>query len=153
MIDVSVSQESRIKDLEDYLANVYVLFNKAQHYHWNVVGENFKDMHEFFESQYTILFEMIDEIAERIRAMGGFVNISMIELTKRTTLDMNIVEEANDFKQMLRQLLLGYIELVNQAKAILLPCEEVGDFATKHLLSRNLLEHEKSIWMINSLLS
>ena len=70
MIDVSVSQESRIKDLEDYLANVYVLFNKAQHYHWNVVGENFKDMHEFFESQYTIAGEASQLIATSLPELG-----------------------------------------------------------------------------------
>ena len=148
-----MTQEERLQHIESYLIELYVLFNQTQHYHWNIVGDAFKDMHEFFEMQFTEMYESIDEIAERIRAMGGFVNIPVSVLASRSTLDKVVIDYPIDYKDMLRSVLLGHIELSKLAQGIILPCEECGDFATKQLFSEKLLLHEKSIWMINSLLT
>ncbi len=146
-------QDDRINCLENYLTELYVLFNQTQHYHWNVVGSSFKDMHEFFEQQYQQLYEMIDEIAERIRAMGSFVDVSVLTLAKNSSLCQSKLTYPVDYTEMLKSILLGHIELSKLAKDIVQPCDACGDYATKHIMSEKTIFHEKSIWMINSLLT
>ena len=73
-----------LSTLEEILANSYALMLKTHNYHWNVVGENFKSLHELFGAQYEELFGAVDEIAERIRALGSKVDGSFENFSKLT---------------------------------------------------------------------
>src|ERR671911_715774 len=72
--------------LQKLLADEYVLYTKTRNYHWNVVGPQFNDLHKFFEDQYNQLNEIVDDVAERARALGGHALGTMTEFLKDTRL-------------------------------------------------------------------
>src|SRR6266511_4611858 len=80
------NRQSVVKILNTLLADEYVLYTKTRNYHWNVVGPQFNDLHKFFESQYEELDDVVDDVAERARALGGHANGTLAEFTKRARL-------------------------------------------------------------------
>ena len=134
--------------LEETLANSYLLMLKTQNYHWNVVGENFKSLHELFQAQYEELFVAIDEIAERIRAIGSKVEGSFegfSQLSKFKKGDKN-----SDSKTMINSLVADHDELAKSLKLAVKTAQEELDEGTADMFIGRIKAHEKAIWMLES---
>jgi starvation-inducible DNA-binding protein len=134
--------------LDKILADSYLLMLKTQNYHWNVVGENFKALHELFQTQYEDLFSAIDEIAERIRALGSKVEGSFEHFKKLS--DFRNANKNFDNRAMLQDL-VNDNELISKIlrEAIKLAQDE-GDEVSADLFIQRAKIHEKNVWMLIS---
>jgi starvation-inducible DNA-binding protein len=137
-----------VEKLEIILANSYALALKTQNYHWNVVGTNFKQLHEMFGGQYENLSEAIDLIAERIRALeskveGTFENF--FKLSQIKAADKNLKSD-----EMLKDLLSSNEILVKFLKEGITISQKDSDEATADMLIGRVEDHEKAMWMIRS---
>ena len=86
-VDIGISESNRdsiVKILNAILADEYVLYTKTRNYHWNVVGPQFNDLHKFFEGQYEALNEVVDDVAERARSLGGKAFGTLAEFSQNT---------------------------------------------------------------------
>lgn len=140
-----------LEALEKILANSYGLSVKLQNYHWNVVGSDFKPLHEMLGSQYENLSEAIDEIAERMRALGTKVEASFehfSSLSKISKSDKNL-----SAKEMLKDVLDANKFLVDLMKSGIVICQENRDEASADMLIGRVHDHEKMMWMITSTIS
>src|SRR3712207_5027025 len=102
-VDIGIESENRkevVGILNTLLADEYVLYTKTRNYHWNVVGKDFKERHEFFQEQYEKLDEMIDEIAERTRQLGGLSVATLNEFLQIAHLKENPSEYPSDLKMI-----------------------------------------------------
>lgn len=147
--------ENHRKMLSDGLAQVlgdsYTLLGKTHGFHWNVTGPEFPGLHELFEHQYEDLQEAVDEIAERIRALGFWAPGSLTQFLKLTGITDE--EGAPGAEEMLRQL-VNDNELVSRScRKVVETCEEVGDTATEDLMNKRITAHEKAAWMCRASLS
>lgn len=136
--------------LSRVLADSYTLYLKTHNFHWNVEGPQFRGLHLMFEEQYTELAEAVDTIAERIRALGQFAPGSYAEFSRLST-----IEEANSVpkaEEMLRQLLSDHKTVVKTINTVLPTAQEAGDEATIGILTERITVHEKTAWMLRSLL-
>ena len=152
-IDIGIDARDREKvahALARLLADTYGLYLKTHNFHWNVEGPMFNTLHQMFMVQYTELWNALDEIAERIRSLGypapgsykAFGKLSSIE-------DTEGVPEA---MQMVRELVKGHEAVARTARAAFGPAEKASDEATADLLTQRLQVHEKTAWMLRSLL-
>lgn len=156
MIDVNIglNQEQRqeiAEQLSRLLADSYTLYLKTHNYHWNVTGAQFNTLHEMFEQQYTELAAAIDEIAERIRALGLPAPGSYTRF-----LELTSIEEATggeDADEMLRQLLIGQETVVRTARQAFPAADAANDEPTADLLTQRMQIHEKNAWMLRSMLA
>ncbi|MGH1353255.1 MAG: Dps family protein [Methyloligellaceae bacterium] len=153
-IETGIKFETREKmetDLSKVLADTMVLMTKTQVYHWNVVGAIFKPLHELTEEQYRDLFEAVDIIAERIRALGFTAPLSFKDLMHRTIL----VEEVEVLtpQQMLQQLIRDHEIVVRQMRDIAEQAEKSNDFVTHDLLVSRMAFHENAIWQLRATLT
>ena len=152
-IDIGIAEEERVElaeGLSRLLADTYTLYLKTHNYHWNVTGPLFNTLHLMFEQQYTELAQAVDEIAERIRALGERAPGSYREFAELTS----IAEESGqpDAREMIRQLVLGQEAVVRTARAILPVTSSASDEPTADLLTQRMQVHEKNAWMLRSLL-
>jgi starvation-inducible DNA-binding protein len=131
------------------LADTYVLFVKTQSFHWNVVGPLFYSLHKLSEAQYQALFEAIDEIAERVRALGYPVPTSLAQFANHAKLDET--DEIPSGEEMIDQLVADHESVTRSLRAGINTAEEAHDSATVDLLTRRIFAHEKDIWMLRSL--
>ncbi|RFA24787.1 DNA starvation/stationary phase protection protein [Alkalilimnicola ehrlichii] len=132
------------------LADTYTLYLKTHNFHWNVTGPLFNTLHLMFEEQYTELATAVDEIAERIRALGFPAPGSYREFSGLTS-----IEEASgqpEAEEMIRQLVRDQETVVRTARSLLPVASEVHDEPTVELLTSRMQVHEKSAWMLRSLL-
>jgi starvation-inducible DNA-binding protein len=136
--------------LSQLLADSYTLYLKTHNYHWNVKGPMFQTLHLLFETQYTELAMAVDLIAERIRALGVRAPGSYAEFGKATTIKEGIV--APKAEEMIGQLLADNETVAKAASDAFPAAEKAGDQATMDLLTQRLQVHEKSAWMLRSLL-
>ncbi len=151
-IGLDDTQRKEIADgLAKLLADTYTLYIKTQSFHWNVTGEHFISLHKLFEDHYTSLQGAVDEIAERIRALGHKAPGSYAEFTSLTTL----VEETGAPKdmEMVKQLVRGNEKVTATARSILDVADAANDQPTIDLLTRRMETHEKAAWMLRSLVS
>ena len=132
------------------LADSYTLYLKTHKYHWNVTGPMFQTLHLMFEAQYTELAMAVDEIAERIRALGALSPGSYREFTALNSVGED--EDEPNASEMIRRLVKGQETVVRTARAAFPAAEQAGDQATIDLLTRRLQVHEKAAWMLRSLL-
>jgi starvation-inducible DNA-binding protein len=137
-----------IQNLEQLLSDSYALALKTQNYHWNVVGENFKSIHELFGAQYEEIFAAIDEIAERIRTLGSkvegtFENFSKLSKIKSGNKNLNQ-------KEMIQDLVSSHELVVGEMKSFIKVAQEEGDEATADMFIGRIQAHEKAIWMLVS---
>ncbi|HMN47335.1 MAG TPA: Dps family protein [Povalibacter sp.] len=152
-IDIGIPEKQRVKvaeGLSHLLADSYTLYLKTHKFHWNVTGPMFQTLHLMFETQYTELSTAVDLIAERIRALGTFAPGSYAEFGKLST-----IKEATDVpkaEDMIRQLVEGQEAVVRTARRIFPVAEKAGDEATADLLTQRIQLHEKTAWMLRSLL-
>ena len=136
--------------LSRLLADTYSLYLKTHYFHWNVTGPMFNTLHLMFETQYTELALAVDLIAERIRALGLPAPGSYREFSALSSID-----EASgkpDAKTMIRQLVDGQESVVRTARDVFPLAEEANDQPTADLLTQRMEVHEKTAWMLRSLL-
>ncbi|SDG34002.1 starvation-inducible DNA-binding protein [Limimonas halophila] len=153
-VNTGISAEDRkrvAEGLSRVLADSYTLYVKTQNYHWNVEGPSFKQLHELFEEQYTDLREAIDEIAERIRALGHHAPGSFREFGKLAA----VPEETGqpDWQQMVRQLAEDQETVVGTLRQVVTTAAQASDHVTEGLVTDRLQVHEKNAWMLRAHLS
>jgi starvation-inducible DNA-binding protein len=144
-------REAIAAGLSRLLADSYTLYLKTHNYHWNVVGPMFNTLHLMFEEQYTELALAVDQIAERIRALGERAPGSYREF-----LELSSVEEESerpDAEEMIRQLVIGQETVVRTARQVFPLVEAANDEPTADLLTQRMQVHEKTAWMLRSLLA
>lgn len=141
-------RESIAKYMKEILADHYLLMLKTQNYHWNVRGPLFKSMHDLTEAQYEDLFSAIDEIAERIRALGFDSPGSLQSFS-----DLSAIKEAKEgipALEMAADLLESHEHLVRNMRAALIVADKNDDEVSVDLLTERLKIHEKAAWMWRS---
>ncbi|MEX2478967.1 MAG: Dps family protein [Gracilimonas sp.] len=150
-VNIGISEEHRekiAKGLSKVLADSYLLYLKTHNYHWNVTGELFHQLHEQFEQQYTELAAAIDEIAERIRAIGFRAPGSFKEFNEITSIE----EDTDQPKamEMVKRLAKANEQVIRTAREALKPANAAEDEATIDLLTERLTVHSKTAWMLRS---
>lgn len=136
------------ESLLDYLATTYALYLKTQNFHWNLQGTNFYSLHLLFEKQYEEMAEAVDELAERIRALGSYVDGSFTSFHKRSKIsDANKPLPQNE---MIAELLDGHETLSKMGRPLIRKFQELSDDVSSDLLIKRLSFHEKSAWMLRS---
>ncbi|MEX0962333.1 MAG: Dps family protein [Simkaniaceae bacterium] len=135
--------------IEKILANTYTIYLKTQHYHWNITGKEFYSLHLLFQKQYEELAETIDEMAERVRALG-FYPIGSFSLFLKNSEIKEETETKLASDEILRRLLKDHETLIRIIRKHLPLVEKLHDGATADFLNKRLDSHEKSAWMIRS---
>jgi starvation-inducible DNA-binding protein len=143
-------REKIAKQLSKLLADSYTLYLKTHNYHWNVTGPQFNSLHSMFEQQYTELAAAVDEIAERIRALGITAPGSYSEFGKLTSIDEGHGNESAE--EMIRQLVAGQEAVVRTAREAFPAADAAHDEPTADLLTQRMQVHEKNAWMLRSML-
>ncbi len=139
--------------LNAYLADLHVLYIKTRKYHWNVAGPSFKEYHEFFEEQYKQLEEMIDQVAERIRTLGGKPLSTMRDFIDSTSLEEDHSGEVKTVN-MFERLLADHEKVVRELRDdVKTTDEDLDDAGTADFLTGLMEEHEKMAWMLRKYLS
>jgi starvation-inducible DNA-binding protein len=152
-IDIGIQESDRQKiaeGLSKLLADSYTLYLKTHNYHWNVTGPMFETLHLMFERQYNELALAVDAIAERIRALGFPAPATYGEFARLSS----IREESGvpDAKTMIRNLVEGQEAVVRTSRAVFPIVDECHDEPTADLLTQRMQIHEKTAWMLRSLL-
>jgi starvation-inducible DNA-binding protein len=152
-IDIGIDAKARgeiVQGLSRLLADTYTLYLKTHNFHWNVTGPMFNTLHLMFEQQYNELALAVDQIAERIRALGFPAPGSYAEFGRLSSIpEAEGVPAAND---MIRQLVAGQEAVVKTARSIFPRVDDVHDEPTADLLTQRMQVHEKTAWMLRSLL-
>lgn len=153
-INIGINEKDRkaIADgLSRVLADSYTLYLKTHNYHWNVTGPMFNTLHLMFEQQYTELATAVDEIAERIRALGVYAPGSYKAFAKLTD-----IEEETDVpvaEEMVKRAVDGQETVIRTAREVFKLADEANDEATADLLTQRMQIHEKNAWMLRSLIN
>jgi starvation-inducible DNA-binding protein len=150
-IGIKEKDRKRIADgLAKLLADTYTLYLKTHNFHWNVKGPMFETLHLAFERQYNELALAVDLIAERIRALGFPAPATYAEFSRLTSIN----EEAGvpDAHTMIRQLVDGQETVARTARSVFSAVEKAHDEPTADLLTQRMQIHEKTAWMLRSLL-
>lgn len=155
-IDIGISEKNRkavAEGLSRCLADAFTLYLKTHNFHWNVTGRMFNSLHHMFEVQYTEQWAALDELAERMRALGVNAPGSYKEFSELTSIpeEPGLTDSA-DWQEMVRQLVVGNEAFCKTARAALETADDVDDNATEDLLIKRLQVHEKNAWMLRSLL-
>ena len=149
--DIGLSDADRQKvadSLSRALADTYILYLKTQNFHWNVTGPQFRTLHLMFEEQYTDLAGAVDEIAERIRALGAQAPGSFSQFSKLSSIqEATTVPSAQD---MLRQLITDNETTDRTLRETANVADEVNDIVTADLVTERMAVHEKAAWMMRS---
>jgi starvation-inducible DNA-binding protein len=150
-IGMSESQREEIAGrLSALLADSYSLYLKTHNYHWNVTGPLFNTLHTMFEEQYTELAVAVDDIAERIRALGIKAPGSYSKFSSLTSIpEANGEESAED---MIRALVDGQETVARTAREAFPAADAAADEPTADLLTQRMQIHEKNAWMLRSML-
>jgi starvation-inducible DNA-binding protein len=154
MIDIGISETDRqaITDgLARLLADTYTLYLKTHNYHWNVTGPMFQTLHLMFETQYSELALAVDLIAERIRALGAPAPGSYREFGTLSAVPED--DDHPDANEMIRRLVAGQETVARTARSLFPIVEQAHDEPTADLLTQRLQVHEKTAWMLRSLLA
>ncbi|WP_119459133.1 Dps family protein [Rhodospirillaceae bacterium SYSU D60014] len=153
-IDIGIAEKDReaiAEGLSRLLADTYTLYLKTHNFHWNVTGPMFNTLHLMFETQYTELATAVDEIAERIRALGVHAPGSYAQFAR-----LSKVKEAEDVpaaEEMIRQLVEGQETVARTAREIFPTVDAAHDEPTADLLTQRMQIHEKNAWMLRSMLA
>ena len=153
-IDIGISDRDRKQiaaGLSHLLADTYTLYLKTHNFHWNVTGPMFQTLHLMFETHYNELALAVDLIAERIRALGHVAPGSYRAYAKLSTIreDTGVPSAPN----MIRSLVKGHEAVAKTARSVFPLAESASDQPTADLLTQRLQIHEKTAWMLRSLLA
>ncbi|HEX5813955.1 MAG TPA: DNA starvation/stationary phase protection protein [Methylomirabilota bacterium] len=153
-IDIADNDRKAVVEiLNRLLSDEYVLLTKTRNYHWNVTGPQFNDLHTFFESQYDALNEVVDEVAERARQLGGRAFGTLAEFAKaaRLTEQPGGAPAARD---MLASLLADHETVIRGLRGDIGPvADRYKDVGTSDFLTGLLEKHEKMAWMLRAFVS
>ena len=153
-IDIGISEKDRkgvAEGLNALLADTYALYQKTHAFHWNVVGPMFQTLHLMFEVHYNELWLATDLIAERIRALGFPVRATYSELA-----ELSSIEETKGVPKdtdMVKLLVEGHEAAARTARAVFPKAEKAADESSVDMLTQRLQVHEKTAWMLRSLLA
>lgn len=153
-IEIGIPEKDRkaVADgLGRLLADSYILYLKTHNFHWNVEGPMFSTLHDMFMVQYTELWNALDLIAERIRSLGHYAPGSYKKYSQLSSIPE--ADEGVPAKDMIHQLLQGHEAVAKTARSVFPAAEAGNDEATIDLLTQRLQVHEKTAWMLRSLLS
>ncbi|HMW48842.1 MAG TPA: Dps family protein [Cellvibrionaceae bacterium] len=150
-IDIGINEPQRLQiaeGLSQLLADSYTLYLQTHNFHWNVVGPHFRELHLMFQEQYTELAVAVDDIAERIRALGvaapgtyqAFARLSKIKE----------VEGVPSASEMVQILTTGHEQIVKTCRAVLKRSQAADDESTSSLASDRMRVHEKTAWMLRA---
>lgn len=150
-IDIGIAAQDRARSadaLKKLLADTYALYLKTHGYHWNVEGPHFQQLHALFMQQYTEMWTAVDELAERIRALGKYAPSSYSEMATLSS----IKEESGQpgWQTMVTNLARGHEEVAKSAREVLRVAEEIGDDATADVVTPRITLHEKTAWMLRA---
>jgi starvation-inducible DNA-binding protein len=134
------------------LADEMVLFVKTKNFHWNVTGLHFQELHKFFDEQASILLPIIDEVAERARALEIAAAGSLNEYTTLSRLKEHAGQQIPE-STMLSELLSNHEAIIRALRSDLRTCLELGDEGTADFLTGLMEIHEKSAWMYRSFIT
>ncbi len=155
-INIGIGETDRkaIADgLSHLLADTYTLYLKTHNYHWNVEGPMFNTLHLMFETQYNELALAVDLIAERIRALGEPAPGSYRRYGELSSIGEDDVDETPDATTMLHRLVEGQEAVVRTARSVFPTAEAANDEPTADLLTQRMQQHEKTAWMLRSMLA
>ncbi len=152
-INIGIKEDDRkliTAELSKLLADSYTLYLKTHNFHWNVTGPMFQTLHVMFETQYTELALAVDLIAERVRALGEPAPGTYADFLRLTS----IKEPAGvpNARDMIHQLVEGHEAVIRTARSAFAAVEKAHDEASADLLTQRLQLHEKTAWMLRSLL-
>jgi starvation-inducible DNA-binding protein len=152
-MNIGIGEQDRhiiAEGLGNLLADTYTLYLKTHNFHWNVVGPRFHDLHLMFETQYTELATAVDGIAERIRTLGFAAPATYSEFARLTSISETLgVPKAEEMVAILTE---DNESVVRTARKILPLAQAVSDESTASLISDRMVIHEKTAWMLRSLL-
>lgn len=154
-IDIGISEADRrqiSEGLSKLLADSYTLYLKTHSFHWNVTGPMFQTLHLMFETQYNELALAVDAIAERIRSLGFPAPGSYQEFSRLTSIKEHSGGRV-PAKEMIQQLVEGQEAVIRTARSIFPVVDKANDEATADLLTQRMQIHEKTAWMLRSLLA
>lgn len=150
-MNTDIRKDDRIRlaeKLGETLASTYVLYQKTQSVHWNVTGPMFVSVHKLTETQYEDLAESVDEIAERIRALGAKTPVGLSTYINNSVIDDQT--EWGDVDAMLKQLASDNIAVANQMREFVKIAEEADDVFTADLLTSRIGALEEASWMLSA---
>jgi starvation-inducible DNA-binding protein len=152
-IQIGITDQDRARlaeGLSKLLADTYTLYLKTHNFHWNVTGKMFQTLHLMFEGQYTELSLAVDLVAERIRALGHPAPASYAAFNRLSSIpDTDGVPKA---MEMVKLLVEGNEAVIRTARSLVSLAEELHDQASADLGTQRLQLHEKTAWMLRSLL-
>ncbi|MCB0349418.1 MAG: DNA starvation/stationary phase protection protein [Bdellovibrionales bacterium] len=152
-INIGINEKDRAdisKGLARVLADTYTLYLKTHNFHWNVTGPMFQTLHLMFETQYTEMATAVDLIAERIRALGNYAPGSYKQFA-----ELSSVVEADGVppaQAMIEQLVEGHEAVIRTSREVFAIAEKGSDEASVDLLTQRIQLHEKTAWMLRSLI-
>jgi len=153
-LNIGIGKKERkeiTEGLSVLLADSYTLYLKTHNFHWNVEGPMFNTLHTMFMDQYTELWNALDLIAERIRALGHYAPGSYKQYSELTSIQES--SKVPKAKEMLKQLLEGHEIVARTARQVFPLAEKGSDEATLDLLTQRIQLHEKTAWMLRSMLT
>ena len=150
-INIGISSDNRkisADAIRKLLADTYTLYLKTHGYHWNVEGPHFQQLHDQFMEQYTEMWTAVDELAERIRALGYLAPSSYAEMANLSS----IKEETGlpTWQEMVRNLAQGHEQVAKSARDVLRVADGIGDDATSDVVGPRVTLHEKTAWMLRA---
>ena len=153
--DIGIAENNRqavIGILNTVLADEFVLYVKSRRFHWNVEGQDFAELHDLFQKQYEQLGAIVDDVAERARALDGRAAGSLVEYMNLTRLEEE-PSKIYDARGMIAALLADHEALVRSLRKDLRACgDEYGDEGTMDFLTGLMQTHEKTAWMLRAYL-
>ncbi len=152
-IDIGINEKDRAEianELSKLLADTYSLYLKTHNFHWNVTGPMFQTLHLMFETQYNELALAVDLVAERIRSLGFPAPGTYSEFARLSSI--RETSETPKAEEMIQLLVEGQETIVRTARSVFPVAEKASDEATADLLTQRIHLHEKTAWMLRSLL-
>lgn len=154
-LNIELTEKNRtgmVEILNTLLADEFVLATKTRNCHWNVTGPHFHDLHKFFDAQYEELDAILDDVAERTRALGGHAVGTLAEFLKLARLKEHLGKYPNA-QEMTAELLQDHETVICQLRRDLEKCaNKFGDAGTADFLTGLMEQHEKMAWMLRSIL-
>jgi starvation-inducible DNA-binding protein len=153
-INIGINEKDRAKiasGLSQLLADTYTLYLTTHNFHWNVTGPMFNTLHLMFMDQYTELWNAVDPIAERIRALGHIAPGSYHDFIKLSSLK-DAPSKPPKAEIMIKTLVEGHEAVARTARSIFTIVDKAGDEPSADLLTQRIDIHEKTAWMLRSLL-
>jgi len=151
--NIGIKQEniSKVVDvLTKILADEFILYTKTKRAHWNVEGPDFYNKHIFFEQQYDALDEIVDTVAERIRALGHYAPATLKDFLALTHLSEEL-KEKNDSNGFMKELLLDHESIIIYLREnINLIANDLQDAGTSDFITGLVENHEKMAWMLRA---